>query len=192
MKTEINPTSVFIGGKEYVPADSVKSIQHRGDTTNQNTDGTMNTQATERINGYCCEVTQEQWEELVMVASRLEVLVSNTHFETGIRYAQNDGRVLVFLSANFGEFLIPFSDFLAKLRGDEVWQPKAGEMVEVSDNNKDWYAVQYIATRKDVHVCWINDESAYTRFYRFIRPIRPTITRAEAEKELSKQINDKT
>jgi hypothetical protein len=31
----------------------------------------MNTQAIERIKDYCCEVTQEQWEELVRGADEV-------------------------------------------------------------------------------------------------------------------------
>jgi hypothetical protein len=31
----------------------------------------MNTQAIERIKGYCCKVNEEQWEELVRVADEV-------------------------------------------------------------------------------------------------------------------------
>ena len=83
--------------------------------------------------------------------------------------------------------LIPFPDFLAKLRGEE-WTPKAGEMVEVSHNGEVWGTRQFIAKSMGRFIVWSNDGAAVD--HTFCRPLRPTITRAEAEQQLGKRIID--
>jgi hypothetical protein len=146
----------------------------------------------ERINGYCTEVNQAQWEELVRVAD-----------EVGCNFIDNDdcrylldkyGKIKAGLNTNDSALvgytqptmskMIPFPDFIAKLRGVEEWKPKAGEMVEVSNNGEKWYVLEYITNRNDAHVCWSNSGLPHTSYYRYIRPLTPTITRAEAEAKL--------
>lgn len=83
--------------------------------------------------------------------------------------------------------LIPFPDFLAKLRGVEVWTPKAGEMVEVSIGGENWVAREFIGERKELYWAWYEDRP---NSYSHCRPLSPTITRAEAEQQLGKRIID--
>jgi hypothetical protein len=91
----------------------------------------MNREALERIKGYCCEVTHEQWREIVEVAYEVGVGVGHSYADnrnddvTEFNFAQLDEDELVCLSMSFGEKTIPFPDFLAKLKCVEEWQPKA-------------------------------------------------------------------
>jgi len=100
----------------------------------------MNKEAIERIKGFCCEVTQEQWEELVMVAHDNGVNPSDWDewdecYPVFFIDAQTNsvdayGSVDSAKKRLTGLIPIPFTDFLAKLKGAEPWEPKAGEMVE--------------------------------------------------------------
>jgi hypothetical protein len=89
------------------------------------------------------------------------------------------------------DMVIPFPDFLAKLRGEE-WQPKAGEMVEVSNcNDAMWCEREFAAKRKGFYICWLPSPNDHiTASWSYCRPIMPTITRAEAEAQLGKRIID--
>jgi hypothetical protein len=153
----------------------------------------MNTEAIERIRGYCCEVTQAQWDELVRVAD--EVIVSDSVFVwrhlISYKYAALiDGKFQTW-NSKCG-VCIPFPDFLAKLRGDEKWQPKAREMVEVNAYADCWSLATYIGKFSELFVCKGKFEcGSYTDFPSDrIRPLRPTITRTEAEQLINKRIID--
>jgi hypothetical protein len=90
----------------------------------------------------------------------------------------------------YGYPCIPFPDFLAKLKGEEQWEPKAGEMVEVSINGETWGEREFIAKRNSFFVCWVDEGSVLTHPFPHCRPLRPTITRTEAEQLLNKRIID--
>jgi hypothetical protein len=152
----------------------------------------MNTKAIERIKGYCCEVTQEQWDELVRVADEVAAKVYNPTWYPGMVtmcVSLHKDRDIVKDPFNLqGYPVIPFPEFLAKLRGEEQWQPKAGEMVEVQKDGV-WVEREYVGLRYGHHVCWMNN-SASTSIWLEVRPLRPTITRTEAERILNKRIID--
>jgi hypothetical protein len=73
------------------------------------------------------------------------------------------------------------------------WIPKEGEIVEVANSHgpEIWEQRRYVGTVLDnnyaVHLCL--NGAAYEVFCK-IRPLRPTITRAEAESLLNKRIID--
>ena len=153
----------------------------------------MNTKAIERIKGYCCEVTQEQWKELVRTADEVGVEVYGKDFDDRFPFfaSDYDGNKLVEYTRRKGN-LIPFPDFLAKLRGVEEWQPKVGEYVNGSMNGKSWSETEdeYIAYYCGKHVTkhmTVRDEWIAC-VWDYVRPLRPTITREEAEKQLGKRI----
>jgi hypothetical protein len=153
----------------------------------------MNT-AIDRIKGYCCEVTQEQWDELVRVADEVGVKVYNSSwFTCKVKmvvsvHASNNDIVKDYINVQ-NKPVIPFPDFLAKLKGEDKWQPKAGEMVEVSQSGHKWSEMEYVAPHNDGHVVCRQLNYAYV-WFKHIRPIRPTITRTEAERLLNKRIID--
>ena len=163
---------------------------------------TDNMEAIERIKGFCCEVTQEQWEELVRVADDngvnpsaddewdefypvffIDTEKNEVDAHLSVKSAQNHWRALRHT---------PFPDFLAKLRGEEKWEPKNGEEVEVKPTNRDWTKANYVGMDGEYYVCLTKyDEIVYHGFKATrIRPARPTITRAEAESLLNKRIID--
>jgi hypothetical protein len=161
----------------------------------------MNTEAIERIKGYCCEVTQAQWDEMVKVADEVGVLVRRSSRESCVtrveklaRYNKYANCLGVYDGKYDDQDLIPFPDFLAKLKGEEKWQPKAGEMVNGGLDNKHWseFEDEYIAAYCGKHVVkhmtvrgeWI------ACVWDYVRPHRPTITRTEAEQLLNKRIID--
>jgi hypothetical protein len=157
----------------------------------------MNTQAIERIKGYCCEVDKHQWNALLIAAKDVGAKVFNPNWSTSngkMVVSVHKDRDIVKDPVNLqGYPVIPFPDFLAKLKGEE-WQPKAGEMVEVSMNGKSWAEVpeEYIVFYCGKHVVkhmtvrgeWI------ACVWNYVRPLRPTITRTEAEQLLNKRIID--
>jgi len=151
----------------------------------------MNTEAIERIKGYCCEVTQAQWDELVKVADEVGLAVGYSSRsgmakdEKFARLASWDTTLGVYSDKRDEHKPIPFPDFLAKMRGDEKWQPKAGEMVEVGGG----YVREYIATRGGKHFCW-GERGDTVSTWPTVKQIRPTITRTEAEQLLNKRIID--
>jgi hypothetical protein len=154
----------------------------------------MNTEAIERIRGYCCEVTQEQWYELVRVADEVGVRVYNSEWDRGrsimfvILHKDND---IVKDPVNVqNKPVIPFPDFLAKMKGEEEWQPKAGDMVDTSVGGKIWNPREFIAKRNSLFVCWVDEGSVETHPFTHCRPLRPTITRTDAEQLLNKRIID--
>jgi hypothetical protein len=146
----------------------------------------MNMEAIERIKGFCCEVTQEQWEELVRVAEEVGVTLHVKHFDDRYRFCAltHESDMLVGFTGPKGP-LIPFPDFLAKLKGEKTWEPKAGEMVEVGGG----YEREYIAQRGGKHFCW-GEKGDSVSSWLTVKPVRQTITRAEAESLLNKRIID--
>jgi hypothetical protein len=174
-------------GSIPIPAANAYTPFGKGQTTN-----TMNTEAIERIKGYCCEVTQEQWDELVRVADEVGVRVGKASRASGVtesdkfaRYNGYAGVLGVYYGKRSEHKTIPFPDFLAKLIGEKKWQPKAGEMVEVGGG----YVREYIATRGGKHYCW-GETGDGVASWDEMRPLRPTITRTEAERLLNKRIID--
>jgi len=180
-------------GSIPIPAATAYTPFGKGQTQN-----TMNTEAIDRIKGYCCEVTQEQWDELVRVADEVGAKVYNPTWYPGMVtmcVSFHKDRDIVKDPVNLqGYPVIPFPDFLAGLKGEEQWHPKAGEMVEVSMNGKSWAEVpeEYIVFYCGKHVVkhmtvrgeWI------ACVWNYVRPLRPTITRTEAEALLNKRIID--
>jgi hypothetical protein len=164
----------------------------------------MNT-AIERIKGYCCEVDKHQWNALLIAAKDVGAKVFNPNWSTC------NGKMVVSVHALDNDIVkdpvnvqnkpvIPFPDFLAKLKGDEQWQPKAGEMVEVTQGESGvWESAKYIGPDvahdgQELMVCVmsiVKNNILYTCFYKHeVRPLRPTITRTEAERLLNKRIID--
>lgn len=154
----------------------------------------MNKEALERIKGYCCEVTQGQWDELVKAADEVGVdvgAVSRLGMMKPDKFARHNAAadcLGVYSHKYNDQEIIPFPDFLAKLKGEEKWKPKAGEMVEVKDGSC-WHKREFVTTRAWKHFCW-NEEGNYIWGWDEIRPIRATITRTEAEALLNKRIID--
>jgi hypothetical protein len=113
--------------------------------------------AIERIAGYACEVNDEQWRELVKVADEVGAPVFRKKWI-------KDMCLLIVSVHDYGEIikdtyfkkdrtLIPYPDFLAKLKGDEKWEPKNGDEVEVTVNGVEWIVGQYIGKHThDVNV----------------------------------------
>ena len=172
--------------------------------------------AIDRIKGYCTEVNQAQWEELVRVADEVGCDVGgpisddvggpisdrpiSSHFF--IRYYDEYG--LISVLQKIDRKLIPFPDFLARMKGwnDEAeqlissngneWNPEIGEQIEVSDGyGQPWHKGEYIAKSRGLHIAWTEgDDDDDVSYWNLIRPLRPTITRAEAEQKLGKRIID--
>jgi len=158
----------------------------------------MNTQYIDRIKGYCCEVDKHQWNALLIAAKDVGAKVFNPNWSTC------NGKMVVSVHALDNDIVkdpvnvqnkpvIPFPDFLAKLKGEEQWQPKAGEMVEVRDGIKSpWTTGVFIGMDEDWFVCKVDRPTKIYYGYNdmHIRPLRPTITRTEAEALLNKRIID--
>jgi hypothetical protein len=158
--------------------------------------------AIERIQGFACEVTQEQWEELVRVAdsvgvkvgsiSRIDGIYSNKYPYAAITNRKNN---LCTFPTREGNTLIPYPDFLCKLKGEEKWEPKNGEEVEVRpDSNYVWGKAIFIGMDVDgKHVVRVNriGQTPYVDVppHNIRKPIE-TITRQEAEAILNKRIID--
>jgi len=162
----------------------------------------MSTKAIDRIKGYCTKVNQSQWEELVRVADEVGVGVwsSSRNMEVCKKFniaftAESDKDLILTYKGNEGtRTFIPFPDFIAKLRGE--WMPKAGEMVEVDLPDRMWTRAEFVGMHGPFHVCFVDGEAEIDMdsYFGFnandIRPLRPTITRAEAEQKLGKRIID--
>jgi hypothetical protein len=154
--------------------------------------------AIERIQGFACEVNQEQWEELVRVADSVGVqicdnlMIGNSKMRIEYSYVGGEGgKILVGWKARplFIDNLIPYPDFLSKLKGEEKWEPKNGEEVEVSQSGDKWLTHQYVIAHNDGHVVYRELNCTYL-WFPMCRPLRPTITRQEAESILNKRIID--
>jgi hypothetical protein len=153
-------------------------------------------EAIERIKGFCCEVTQEQWEELVRVADEVGLsVIIDEDCKFGLsKYGHVKAEMNSVESALIGHWrstmkkMIPFPDFLAKLEGEEKWQPKAGEMVEVSGSGLVWWEREFIAKSRGQYVGWTSEGEVHA--WAMCRPARHTITRAETESLLNKRIID--
>jgi hypothetical protein len=156
----------------------------------------MNTTAIERIKGYRCKVEENQWRDLIKACNNLEIGVWACSTEVpqhwDVRRYAVAGMTEVILSFDTptrGYIEIPFPDLLAKLKGEGEWTPKAGEMVEVSSDAKHWFKREYITSRVNKNFTW-NTSGEDFRSWTSVRPITPTITRAEAERQLGKRIID--
>lgn len=152
--------------------------------------------AIERIKGFCCEVNEQQWNELVRVADEVGVDVrygdrSYSKFKStraGV-FDVNTPKLTIIVISDHYLNEIPYSSFLAKLKGEEEdWQPKAGEMVEVSDFHSLWCEAEFVAKSHGQYVVWTQGERIQA--WNMCRPLTHTITRAEAEKQLGKRIID--
>jgi hypothetical protein len=162
---------------------------------------TKDMEAIERIKGYCCEVTREQWKELVREAHNNGVSKSlqDTWDELYPVFFIDDesqqvdayGSVILAKRHGIGLIPIPFPDFLAKLKGEEKWEPKAGEMVEVSYSGFDWCNRKFIGKNEEYYIVYRESDNTYWPYeLNQIRPLTTTITRAEAESLLNKRIID--
>ena len=151
--------------------------------------------AIERITGFACEVNEDQWRDLVKVADEVGVKVDEPSRINGTE----DGRykiatvseedLMTYDRVESDETLIPYPDFLAKLKGVEKWEPKNGEEVEVQYVDKNWHNARFIGMSEGFYVCQMKgDFLAFEPI--LIRPLRPTITRKEAEDKLNVRIID--
>lgn len=162
--------------------------------------GTKMSNAIERIKGYCTEVTQAQWEEWKSVCKDFGIDSLGKTWDEYWRFCfVNDCNELERIASeeaasHHNITIIPFPDFLAKLRGEEEWTPKAGEMVECRDGvGADWFLAKYVGHDGKWAVC--RPEHHPLGHYTLhndvnFRPITPAITRAEAEQQLGKRIID--
>jgi hypothetical protein len=151
----------------------------------------MNTKAIERIKGFCCEVDEEQLE-----AIRNYTEVRHGEFMTGYPFVFIDGNNELDGYKNrvdaecAGLNVIPYPDFLAKMKGEEKWEPKYGEQVEVKIDGK-WYERKYIGFEHGRHFVWSPPRSQYyAEPVNQIRQVLTEITRTEAEQLLNKRIID--
>lgn len=140
-------------------------------------------------------MNEERWRELVKVADEVGVKMHITDFDPSFRFIAFDHKHECLVGWHFKPThldLIPYPDFLAKLKGDEKWEPKNGEEVEVKPTNHNWQKANYIGMDGDYYVCFtIYDGVVYHGFKATrIRPLRPTITRKEAEEKLNARIID--
>jgi hypothetical protein len=157
--------------------------------------------AIERIQGFACEVTQEQWEELVRVADSVGVqicdnlMIGNSKMRIEYSYVGGEGgKILVGWKTRplFIDNLIPYPNFLSKLKGEEKWDPKNGDCVEVSnDDFTTCVKGSYIGVDKEsgYHVIRLLGYIEYISKAQ-VRQFIPTITRQEAEAILNKRIID--
>lgn len=155
--------------------------------------------AIERIQGFACEVTQEQWEELVRVADKVGVKVFDELWPNKVTklfislYEDGDLVKDSFIVGKKTE--IPYPDFISKLKGEEKWEPKNGEEVEVRpDSNYVWGKAIFIGMDVEgKHVVRVNriGQTPYVDVppHNIRKPIE-TITRQEAEAILNKRIID--
>jgi hypothetical protein len=142
------------------------------------------------MNEYCTKVNILQWDILVTTCYELGIKIQKqpdinlcTHY-TYVKYSDGVGITTWTTMEDTYDDEVSFQEFLTKLRKIKQWTPKKGEMVEVSNNGEKWYVLEYITNRNDAHVCWSNSGLPHTSYYRYIRPLTPTITRAEAEAKL--------
>ena len=146
--------------------------------------------AIERIAGYACEVNEGQWRELVKVADEVKAKIFDRRWpnETGKLFVSvySDGDIIKDSFIAKGLTLIPYPDFLAKLKGEEKWEPKNGDEVEVL-SNLEWVKANYIGKNGHYFVVDRIDLDEYKEYMPTeIRQadLRPTVTRAEAERKL--------
>jgi len=155
--------------------------------------------AIERITRYACEVNEDQWRELVKVADEVGCPVDETSRKGGVHHAMTGEIIWIYAkqdsSGNLYTYklcdsrtLIPYPEFLAKLKGEEKWEPKNGDEVECRDGlGADWFLAKFVGYDGKWAICrpehhplghytTHNDDN--------IRTLRPTITRAEAEQKL--------
>ena len=147
--------------------------------------------AIERIAGYACEVNEGQWRELVKVADEAgcPIGTASKSIKGPTENWASYNSLVKCLGVYEGKFIdckpIPYPDFLAKLKGEEKWEPKNGEEVEVRiDRGKNWFKARFIGMDGDLFVCYESGPYHIGVKESSIRPLRPTITRAEAEQKL--------
>lgn len=169
----------------------------------------MNTTAIERIKGFCCEVNEQQWKELVRVADEVGMPVDEGSRINGTEEGMYQiavefgGKLYTVAGVSDCDTEIYFHVFLARLKGGhdsadpftaaetlemarKEWTPKAGEMVEVPTVSG-WKEAEYMCHTHGRHWVFMRDSPwDYTE----IRPLRPTLTRAEAEEKLNCRITD--
>lgn len=160
----------------------------------------MSTQSTaiERITGFACEVNEERWRELVKVADEVGCPIGTA--SRSVKRPTENWACYNSLVKCLGVYTEKFTDckpttypdFLAKLKGDEKWEPKNGEEVEVKPTNHNWQKANYIGMDGDYYVCFTKyDDVVYHGFKATrIRQLRSTITRKEAEEKLNARIID--
>jgi hypothetical protein len=153
---------------------------------------TKDMEAIERIKGYRCRVEEHQWKDLIKACNNVEIGLWAYSTEVpqrwDVRRYAVSGKTEVILSFDkpTRDYIeIPFPDFIAKLKGDEKWEPKAGEMVEVGGG----CVREYIAQRGGKHFCW-GEKGDTVSSWLTVKPVRQTITRTEAESLLNKRIID--
>ena len=151
--------------------------------------------AIERIAGYACEVNEEQWRELVKVADEVGLICPYPEWDSAYAFAfidnenELDAHQTIKDAQNAGLTIIPYPDFLAKLKGEEKWEPKNGEEVEISNDNFTTSVKGLYVGKDDIcknYVIRIFDSYEYvgkTHVRPYVRHI-PSITRAEAEQKL--------
>jgi hypothetical protein len=152
--------------------------------------------AIERIQGFACKVTQEQWEELVRVSDSVGCPIgtaSRTVKQPTENYASWNSLVecLGVYCEKFSDCtLIPYPDFLSKLKGEEKWEPKNGEEVEI-DYQGSIRVGTFIGMDGELMVCKLPDVIVMQGYNpKIVKPSRQTITRQEAEAILNKRIID--
>lgn len=140
----------------------------------------------ERIAGYACEVNEDQWRELVKVADEVGAPVFRKKWIKDmcllIVSVHDDGEIIKDTYFKKDRTPIPYPDFIAKLKGEEKWEPKNGDEVEVSEEGNVWRTAEFVAMSRGRYVVWT--EGTYIQVWSHVRPLRPTITRAEAEHKL--------
>ena len=131
-----------------------------------------------------------QWDELVRVADEVGVRVDCREISRSwfSQFSNERDAIGIYSCVTKGNELIPFPDFLSKLKGEEKWEPKAGEMVEVSHQGITWFEREFIGHSRGKYVGWTSDGE--THAWAKCRKARPTVTRTEAEQLLNKRIID--
>lgn len=148
----------------------------------------------ERIQGYACEVNEEHWRELVIMRNGDCKVISRNIVNGIYGYAHffDEEKTIVLsglLKMVTPPQVIPYPEFLAKLKGEEKWEPKNGEEVEISNDNFTTSVKGLYVGKDDVcknYVIRIFDSYEYVgkaHVRPYVRQV-PTITRAEAEQKL--------
>lgn len=158
--------------------------------------------AIERIKGFCCEVNEQQWEELVRVAHEngvnpspdddwdehfpvffIDFYINEVDAHAGVKSAKKDRRKLT---------AIPYPDFLAKLKGEEEeWRPKNMELVLGSFDDGDTFIdAIFIGMHGTCFVCFTPFSDQMYSAFDVVKKNDKAITRAEAEQQLGKRIID--
>lgn len=140
------------------------------------------------MNEYCTKINILQWDILVKMCDELGIKIQKlptinpyTHY-TYVKYDDGVGITTWTTMEDKYDGEVSFPYFLTELRKIQQWTPKAGEMVEVSAGGGDYVEREYMCYARGVHWAFFYNDLPHQ--YSHIRPIRPTITRAEAEAKL--------